>query len=408
MLKKPATRLLIAAIAVAVLAGLLLSVWTVPRMPAYRVEARPLVQTVVATGRVVSVSRAQVGSEITGVVLERLVEEGDSVAPGEALAVLRADDLAAQVREAEAALDNLVRSIRPQAGESLREAEARLAQAEREAARRRDLFQRGLVAREALEQAEETVTAARAAAEAARLRAMAVADGGPEESVLSERLAAARAALAKTVVRSEVAGTVLTRNAEPGDLVQPGTVLFTVARSGDTELLVPFDEENLALLRTGQQATGIADAFPDEPFSAEIILISPRIDPQRGTVDVRFRVQPVPAFLRQDMTVSVSVETGRRDRALAVPNDALLAGGVADRAHVLAVREGRVQRIAVRLGLRGLVLTEVVAGLEPGDTVLLLEGTEELADGDRVHAVEEAVPTAASRPLHAAAPAEDE
>ena len=122
-----------------------------PVLPGYEVRAGPMVQTVVATGRVVSVSRSQVGSEITGVVLERRVEEGDSVAPGDVLAVLRAHDLAAQVREAEAEFDNLVRSTRPQAEESLREAEARLAQAERETARRRDLFERELIAREALE-----------------------------------------------------------------------------------------------------------------------------------------------------------------------------------------------------------------------------------------------------------------
>ena len=398
MPRKRSPRLIILAIGAVVVAGLLVPMWLGPRLPGYRIEARPLVQTVVATGRVVSVSRSQVGSEITGVVLERRVEEGDSVAPGDVLAVLRAHDLAAQVREAEAEFDNLVRSTRPQAEESLREAEARLAQAERETARRRDLFERELIAREALEQAEETAMVARAAMETARLRAMAIAAGGPEESVLRERLAAARAVLAKTVVRSEAAGTVLTRNAEPGDLVQPGTVLFTIAHSGDTELLVPFDEENLALLHTGQRATGIADAFPDRPFPGEITLIAPRIDPQRGTVDVRLRVEPVPDFLRQDMTVSVSVETGRRERALVVPNDALL-DRVADRGHVLAVRDGRAQRILVRLGLRGLTLTEVVSGLEVGDRVLLLQSAEDVAEGDRVRVEEEATsPGGSDRP----------
>src|SRR5690606_16257178 len=111
-----------------------------PVLDAYEVGARPLVQTVVATGRVVAVSRAQVGSPVTGVVLERRVEEGDRVQPGDVLAVLRADDLEAAAAEAEAALAQLRRSTRPQARAALREAEARLQQASREAARRRDLF----------------------------------------------------------------------------------------------------------------------------------------------------------------------------------------------------------------------------------------------------------------------------
>src|SRR5690606_36278403 len=102
-----------------------------PALAAYQVEARPLVQTVVATGRVAAFSRAQVGSEVTGVVAERRVREGDDVQPGDVLAVLRADDLEAAVREAEAALATLQQSARPRAEAALREAEAALAQASR-------------------------------------------------------------------------------------------------------------------------------------------------------------------------------------------------------------------------------------------------------------------------------------
>src|SRR5690606_13265155 len=118
----------------------------------------------------------------------------------------------------------------------LREAEARLAQAAREAARRRDLFERKLIAREALEQAAQAETVAHSAAEQARLAARSLAEGSPDEAAAMARLATARAQLAKATIRAEVAGTVLTRNAEPGDLVQPGRVLFEIAREGDTEI----------------------------------------------------------------------------------------------------------------------------------------------------------------------------
>jgi HlyD family secretion protein len=210
--------------------------------------------------------------------------------------------------------------------------------------------------------------------------------GGPEERNLREQLAAARASLEKTVIRSEVAGTVLTRNAEPGDLVQPGRVLFDIARAGDTEIIVPFDEKNLSVLQVGQRATCIADAFPNNAFSAQITLIAPRIDPQRGTVDVRLKVQPVPEFLRQDMTVSVTVQTGVREHALAVPNDALM-NIHGNEAYVLIAREGKAHRVPVRLGLRGLTLTEVVEGVRAND-VVLVPGEQAVADGDRVRAVE--------------------
>lgn len=367
-----------------------------PVIEGYQVASRPLVQTVVATGRVVSLSRAQVGSPLTGVVVERRVQEGDVVQPGDVLAVLRADDLEAAVHEAESALAQLQQSTRPQALAALREAEARLVQASREAARRRELVERQLIAREAMEQAIEAETIARTATEQARLSASALAAGNPAEAAAQARLATAQAQRAKTTIRAEVAGTVLTRNVEPGDLVQPGRVLFEIARSGDTEILVPLDEKNLEVLAIGQSAMCIADAYPSRPFPAQVSFIAPSVDPQRGSVDIRLTVSPVPDFLRQDMTVSVNVQTGRRDSAVVVPNDALaMVNG--DRAELWLVADDRVERRSVTLGLRGLALSEVFGGLQAGDWILADAGAE-LDEGDRVRLSETALPAATSDP----------
>jgi HlyD family secretion protein len=385
--------------ALAALALLALAAWAWgriqgPRMEAYVVQSQPLVQTVVATGRVVSVSRAQVGSQITGVLTERRVEEGDVVAPGDILAVLRADDLQANLRQAQAELEQLQQSTRPQAQAALRQANAQLAQASREAQRRRDLFARKLIARESMEQAVQLETVARTAAEKAQLAAASLAAGNPDEAAARQRLAAAQAQLDKTQIRAEVAGTVLTRDAEPGDLIQPGRVLFEIARTGDTEILVPLDEKNLEVLALGQPAQCVADAYPARPFPATVTFIAPRVDPQRGSVDVRLTVSPVPDFLKQDMTISVNVETGRRERALVLPNDALASvdGG---RAQVWRVRDGKARRVGVTLGLRGLALSEITDGLAAGDAVLA-DANAALEDGAHVRLATRPLPANAA------------
>ena len=365
--------------------------WQGPKLAAYEVTAGPLVQTVVATGRLVSVSRAQVGSQISGVLIERRVREGDRVDAGDVLAVLRPDEQQAAVREAEAALAQLRQGSRPQAQAALRDAQARLAQASRETLRRRTLLKKQLIARETLEQSVETETAARAAVAQAQAVSGVLGPGAPSETVARERVAAARVAVDKTFIRAQVAGTVLTRNAEPGDVVQPGKVLFEIARQGDTEVLVPLDEKNLGAVALGQAALCIADAFPDRPFNATVVFIAPSVDPQRGTVDMRLKVAPVPAELRQDMTVSVNVETGRRDRALVIPNDALTvaAGG---KATAWLVRSGKAMRTEVTLGLRGLTASEVTAGVKAGDLVLANAGAD-LVDGQRIRIDRQAAPT---------------
>lgn len=387
-------RVIASAVLLVLIALLLASRLRGPQLPGYRLEAGPLVQVVVATGRVISTSRVQVGSEVTGTVIERRVKEGDVVKPGDVLLVLRADDLEARVRQAEAALRELQASTRPQSSASLRQAEAQLAQASRERQRRADLFARQLVSREILEQAEEAEAVARAVADKARLAADAASPGSTAEIQLREQVAAARAQRAKAVIRAGIAGIVLTRNAEPGDLVQPGRVLFEIARGGDTEIEVPVDEKNLAALAVGQVAQCIADAWPDRPFRGVVNYIAPGVDAARGTVTIRLRVDPPPDYLRQDMTVSVNVETGRRERALAVPNDALLLEADGTRA-VLAVRDGHLQRVPVRLGLAGLAMSEVLEGVESGDQVLSgAAGVTGVAAGDRVRVGLEALPAA--------------
>lgn len=357
----------------------------------YRLAAKPLLQTVVASGRVESASRTQVGSEITGVVLERRVQEGDRVAIGDVLLVLRADELTAQVQQAQATLNQLQTSTRPQAELALARSQALLAQAQREAERRRDLTARGLLSKEALEQAEEEATLARNAADTARVAAASLAPGSTEEAVVSAQLASLQAQLAKTIVRSEVAGTVLTRAVEPGDLVQPGRVLFSIAVHGATEIRLPLDEKNLAQLSLQQPAVVIADAYPQQPFPARVSFIAPRVDPQQGTVDVHLQVAPVPDFLREDMTVSVNIETGRRASVLVLPNDALTMLGSSS-AQAVRVQDGELERIAVTLGLRGVALSEITKGLTAGDLVLADPSTA-LGDGSRVRTKERLLPT---------------
>ena len=355
--------------------------WQGPLLPSYEVVSSPLIQTVVASGRVEKVSRTQIGSEITGVVLERLVQEGDRVSRGDVLLVLKSDEISAQVRQAEAELKELATTRRPQAEFDLANAKVQLEQAQREAVRRRNT-ELGILSAEEREKSIEAEKLARNNLESARLKVASLAPDKVEETKLREQLAALQAQLAKTKIRAEVSGIILTRNVEPGDLVQPSQTLFTIALDGATEIRVPFDERNLPLLALQQKAAVITDAYPNQPFPAHINFIAPSIDAQRGTVDVRLTVDPVPDFLRQDMTVSVNVETNKREQTLVIPNDALssISG---NKAMVILVRDRKIQRHPITLGLRGLVMSEVVAGLKEGDHVLT-DAESVLKDGIRV------------------------
>ncbi len=362
--------------------------WQGPELPGYRLEPRPLVQRVVASGEVDNQSVAQIGSEITGVVAARHVREGDPVKAGDLLLELRDDEQLARLREAEAALRQLIDSSRPQAQATLRDAQSNLQQLVRERERRETLFERKLLASEPLEQARRAELAARVIRDRARLAASAQAPGGSEEQVLRQRLEAARANLAKTRIHAQVDGIVQTRAVEPGDLVQPGRMLLEIARAGRREIILPLDEKNLAPVAIGQAAQVIADAYPTRAFAARVSFIAPSVDTARGTIDVHLDLKEPAELLRQGMTVSVNIETGRREQALVLPNDALRSRD-GERARVLRVRDGKVEQVDVRLGLLGTALSEVLDGLQAGDRVLAAEAEE----GRRVRLRERPIPT---------------
>lgn len=377
---------IIAVVLILLMAILAWRSWQGPVVSTYIVKQQPLVQTVVASGRLENVSRTEIGSEISGIVLERRVQEGDQIQVGDLLLVIQSDDLKAQVREAENAIQELRRIRYPQAQVELQSAEFQLQQASREAKRRQNT-EPGVLSLEEKEQAVEAESLARNNLAAARLKAQSLAPGQVEERTLIERLNALKAQLAKSEVRAQVAGTILTREVEAGDVVQPGKTLFTLAVDGPTQILVPLDEQNLPFLALGQQAQIIADAYPERPFPAQLNFIAPSIDPQRGTVDVKLGVNPVPDFLRQDMTVSVNIETARRDHALVINNDALfdIKG---NKANVWLVRDHKLYRQNVEFGLKSATQVEILKGLKEGDQILQDPAQGKLEQRVRIEQVE--------------------
>lgn len=120
----------------------------------------------------------------------------------------------------------------------------------------------------------------------------------------------------------------LVRQVEPGQIVQPGKALLSLALAGPTQLVAQVDERFLDQLRPGQDAAVVADAFPGQRFAARLLSLAPAVNAQRGAIEVKFElVGAVPDFLREDMTLSVEVQTGRRESALVLPQSALRPEG---------------------------------------------------------------------------------
>lgn len=379
--------------------------WFLMRAPAVdvvTVQAAPLVRTLQFSARVAALSKVEVGSTITGRVAQVSVNEGDAVPKGDVLLQLESDELDAALaqavaaeQQAQARLAGLRSTGRAAASAATAQTEANLRAAAAELARTEQLVAQGFVSASRLDDARRAVAVAQAQQDSAQAQGQAIGERGSDLVQAQAQLAvaqaatsAARARLAQSSVRAPADARVLVRDVEPGQIVQPGRALLTLALAGPTQLIAQVDERFLDQLRAGQLAAVVADAFPSERFMARVLTIAPAVDAQRGAIEVHFALeQAAPVYLREDMTLSVEVETARRDSTLVLPLAALRAdapaagGDPAGTVRVLVQTQGRAEARAVRLGLRNLAVVEVLEGLAEGDQVLV---GGDVQDGQRV------------------------
>lgn len=354
-----------------------------------------LVQTVVASGRVTTPQRVAVGTVIVERVAKIPVQEGQTVRQGEALIVLDDRDARAAQAQAQAAVEQAEARLRqlrevglPAARQSLAQAEANLRLTRSQYDRNLELKAKGFISDSALDDAKRNLDVAESQRSAAQVQVETNRPSGSDYRMAETALAQARAALAATgvrlehtVIRAPADGILIGRNVEPGDVVQPGKELMALAPAGETQIVVQIDEKNLAQLKLGQRALASADAYPRERFAAELFYVNPGVDALRGSVEVKFRVPAPPAYLRQDMTVSVDVEVARRAGTLVTSADTVFDGASAH-PWVLAVVDHRAAKRPVKLGIRGDGRVELLEGVVAGDRLIAVSAG--VAAGARV------------------------
>ncbi len=288
------------------------------------------VDAVYASGVVDYVRQAHVASVLTAPILRVLVEEGQDLRAGQALAQL---DDAPQLQ-------------------TVLQLEAQAVQARSVADRAHRLMESGFGARAADEDAQAQKAAAEAAAGSARAR------------LKDYRLAA------------PFAGRILRRDAEPGDLATVGAPLFVIADLRAVRITADVDERDVGRLAVGQEAVVRADAFPGQVFRAVVSDITPQGDATGRIFRVRLSLSPR-SPLRPGMTVETNLITGRRAHAVLVPTAALTKGSV------WVTENGHARRIPVRTGVVGPDRAEITAGLPVGADVII-NPPAGLKDGARV------------------------
>lgn len=360
-----------------------------------RVKRGDLIETVVATGNVETPFRVIIGSQITGTVEEVRVDEGQLVTKGQPLVSLESRELKADlvqaqgaVAQAEAHMRQLEELTLPTARQALKEAQATLLNAQQTISRTSQLTRAGFATRVALDAAQKELDVARTQVRTAELQVYTASLSGSDYVTGQTQLTQARAnrdtavsRLGYATISAPRAGVLISRSVERGSVVQAGNTLMVLAPDGETQLVLQIDERNLAKLVLAQKAVASADAYAEQRFGAVVSYINPGVDIARAAVEVKLTVPDPPAYLRQDMTVSVDIEVARRARALVLPGRAV-HDALSATPWTMVIEHGRATRRPVRLGLQGNTQFEILDGLAEGDAVIA--ATSGVLAGQRV------------------------
>jgi len=321
-----------------------------PAMPVKAAAARiaPAVDEVGAVGTLRADEAVTIRPEIAGRVVEFRFNEGQAVARGAVLVKLDQSELAAVVASSRA---------------QLKWEEQRMERAE-------DMRTKGFISQQGLDDQKTNLARARA------------------------KLAEDEARLAKTEMRAAFAGVAGLRQVSEGQYVAAGTDIVRLEKIDQLKLDFRVPESFIARMKAGQPLQVLVDAYPGRAFAGSVYAIEPGVDDQTRTILLRARVANPELRLRPGMFARVQVQLGVREKAIWVPEEAIVPRGQDSYVFRVAAGPGGVGKadlVRVRLGSRKVGEVEIVKGLAAGELVVT-EGTQKIGPGSPVRLMDSGTP----------------
>ncbi|HEX6179157.1 MAG TPA: efflux RND transporter periplasmic adaptor subunit [Thermoanaerobaculia bacterium] len=397
---KRRTRIIIAVVAIVLAAAVVFGFASrrnkdVTEVAIAKVERSDLTSKVSANGRIDAKRKVDLSANVMGQIVNLAVREGDAVKKGTFLLQIDQRQLAASAQGAAASLEALFAD---------RDASrANAAEAQRIFERAQKNFGDRIIPLAELDRARTALDAARANVSAIERRI----------DQARANLAAARDTLSKTTIEAPMDGIVTALPVEEGEVAvigtmnNPGTILLTIADMSVVEAVMEVDETDIPNVKVGQQATVTIDAYPNKTFTGLVTEVgSSPINQQAAqsgaeavNFEVKIQLNDPPQGVRPGFSASADIITGTRQKAVAVPIQALVvrekpgaaAGKPEDEEGVFINDNGVAKFVPITTGLSGESNIEVVTGLKEGQEIVTgpFRALREIKDGSKVKKQEE-------------------
>lgn len=314
-----------------------------PAIEAIPVEAATVVLGDVAayystTATLEAENEAQVVAKISGIIKQILVEEGDRVRAGQALAVLDEEQYRLEVARAEANLARLQNDFN----------------------RNKEMFERNLISAEAFERVKFDMESQKATLELARLN------------------------VTNSTIRASIDGVVSERMVKIGNMVTMNQALFRITDMDPLQAIIYVPEHEMSKIRVGQSTLLDIDALPGVEFRGRVERISPIVDRSTGTFKVTVFVNDASNRLKPGMFSRVRIVFDVRSQTMVVPKGAIISED--GRMSVFVVQDSIVLKRSVDIGYTNGTKVEILKGLDVGTSVITV-GQNSLRDSSKVFVI---------------------
>ncbi|HZC43745.1 MAG TPA: efflux RND transporter periplasmic adaptor subunit [Acidobacteriaceae bacterium] len=330
-----------------------------------------------ASGYVTPQRRATVAAKITGRVTGVFFTEGMHVHKGFVLATLDDSDTQRALASAKADRDATQASIR--------DLQVQLKNADIELHRAQVLRAAGVQSQEALDNATMAANSLRAKIDYAQEQVLAA----------DARIREAQQSVDNCIISAPFDGIIVSKDAQVGEMVSPvsagggftRTGIATIVDMASNEIEVDVNENYIARVKPGQEVTAVLDAYPDWKIPCRVRTIIPTADRQKATIKVRIAFDKLDPRILPDMGVKVTFLGQEQKQGKQAPPSVMVPqNAVRDDSGqkiVFLVKGDHIERHAVRVGTINGAQTQILAGLAPGDAVVV-GGPGDLKDGEAV------------------------
>ena len=320
-----------------------------------------------ASGYVVAQRKAAVASKGTGRLVYLGVVEGDQVKKDEIIARLEDNDIRAQLEQSKA---------------NLKLYEADFKETENFFNRQKELFSKGLSSEQEFETAEARYNKTLASIDVAKAQ-----------------VTAAEVALENTLIRAPFDGTVLTKNADVGEIVSPfgasinsRAAVVTMADMKSLQVEADVSESNIEKIILNQECEIVLDAYPEKSYPGFVAKIVPTADRSKATVLVKVGFNEYDSRVLPEMSAKVTFLTLKTDKdedkekpIILIPSSSVVTRK--GRTVVFIIKDDKAVELQVQLGRKFGENIEIISGLDTGESIIA-KVTEKIKDGIEVKVLE--------------------